>query len=90
MCEPQSVSTAATYLGLRGLETSKTRRPSQADFSVADSAVLEQESSLRLASTLITRMFLWIDRSPCPPGQNTCATRLGSVGFLMSKTWKPL
>ena len=78
VCEPQAVSTAATYCGAAGLLMSKTLMPSQEFFSVADCEALAQES------VDSTRMSPRTEMSFCEPGHTTCVTRVGAVGLLMS------
>lgn len=84
VCEPQEVSTAATYLGCALSLMSKTFMPSQEDFSVAGCAVLLQELSLREESVERKSRFPETETSFCDPGQRTWLTVLGAVGREMS------
>lgn len=89
MCEPQAVSTAATYLGFALSLMSKTFMPSQEDFSVTGCVVLLQLLSLREESVDRNSRSPETEMSFCEPGQSTWATVLGDFGLLMSKTRKP-
>ena len=84
VCEPQSVSTAATYSGWEGSLMSKTRMPSHDDSIEALCPELLHEASLRLESTLSTRMSPHTEMSFCEPGHTTWVTATGAVGSLMS------
>ena len=89
VCEPQAVSTAATYFGLRLSLMSKIFMPSQDDFSVAGCVVLLQELSLREESVERKSRSPETEMSFCEPGQSTWATVFGAFGLLMSKIRKP-
>lgn len=89
VCEPQAVSTAATYFGCALSLMSKILTPSHDDFSVAGCVVLLQELSLREESVDRNSRSPETEMSFCEPGQSTWATVLGAFGSLMSKTRKP-
>ena len=89
VCEPQAVSTAATYFGFLLSLMSKTFMPSQEDFSVAGCVVLAQELSLRDESVDRKSRLPETEMSFCDPGHRTCATVFGAFGLLMSKMRKP-
>ena len=81
VCEPQEVSTAATYLGLRLSLMSKIFMPSQDDFSVAGCDVLAHELSLREESVDRKSRSPETVMSFCDPGQSTWATVFGAFGL---------
>jgi hypothetical protein len=89
VCEPQAVSTAATYFGFRLSLMSKTFMPSQEDFSVAGCVVLLQLLSLREESVDRNSRSPETEMSFWEPGQSTWATVFGFFGLLMSKMRKP-
>ncbi|GAA3243652.1 hypothetical protein GCM10020256_68680 [Streptomyces thermocoprophilus] len=89
VCEPQAVSTAATYRGFLLSLMSKIFMPSQDDFSVAGWVVLLQLASLREESVDRNSRFPETDTSFCEPGHSTCATVFGFSGLPMSKMRKP-
>ena len=80
VCEPQAVSTAATYFGLRLSLMSKIFMPSQEDFSVAGCVALLQELSLREESVERKSRSPETEMSFCEPGQSTWLTVLGAFG----------
>ena len=84
VCEPQAVSTAATYSGCRLSVMSKTFMPSQESFSVAGCVVLSQEPSLREESVERKGRFPETETSFCEPGQRTWLTTFGFAGLLTS------
>ncbi len=89
MCEPQAVSTAATYFGFALSLMSKIFMPSHDDFSVAGCEMLLQELSLREESVDRKSRFPETEMSFCEPGHSTWATVFGAFGLLMSKMRKP-
>ncbi len=89
MCEPQGVSTAATYSGEAGSLMSKTRTPSHAALLLAGSPVLAHDASERLESTLRISRSPHTEMSFCAPVHTTWVTCSGWAGVEMSQTVKP-
>ncbi len=84
VCEPQSVSTAATYFGLRLSLMSKIFTPSHEFFSVAGWGTLEQELSERDESVERNSRLPCTEMSFCEPGHRTWLTSFGFCGLRMS------